>query len=262
MPPLENSPDLPAGVQAVLHQLLENVQSILGEDFIGLYLYGSLASGDFNPRRSDIDFVVITRDQLPEETIRALAGLHARMLASGSKWAAKLEGCYLPRQFLPRHNPDDPPLPTINEGKFYLDRLGSDWIIQRHTLREHETIIAGPSLRDLIDPVAPDELRQAIRENLEQWWLPLLSDPTRLQSAGYQAYAILTMCRALDTLEHGAIQSKLQSARWAQQTLGAAWATLIEQALAWQPGVALEALPQAQAIIRHTCEQYHLEGLP
>jgi hypothetical protein len=262
MPPLTNPSDLPAGVQAVLRELRENAQAMLGKEFIGLYLYGSLASGDFEARRSDIDFVVITRAQLPEETIQALARLHARMLGSGSKWAAKLEGCYLPRQFLRRHNPDDPAFPTINEGHFYMGKLGSDWILQRHILREHETIIAGPSLRAWIDPISPDELRQAIGTSLAEWWLPHLTNPTRLQSSEYQAYTIVTMCRALYTLEHGTIQSKPKSARWAQQALGEAWAEPIEQAQAWQPGVELDAQLQAQALIRYTCEQYQIEELP
>jgi hypothetical protein len=42
-------------VNTVLQALLTGAQAVLGEHFIGLYLYGSLASGDFNPQSSDID---------------------------------------------------------------------------------------------------------------------------------------------------------------------------------------------------------------
>ncbi len=52
-------------VNAVLRLLLEGAQPILGDHFIGLYLYGSLASGDFNPQTSDIDFVVVTDTIFP-----------------------------------------------------------------------------------------------------------------------------------------------------------------------------------------------------
>jgi predicted nucleotidyltransferase len=47
-------------VNEVLLTLLDNVRAILGDYFTGMYLYGSLASGDFDPRRSDIDFLVVT----------------------------------------------------------------------------------------------------------------------------------------------------------------------------------------------------------
>ena len=42
-------------INAVLDLLVLSVQTILGDCFVGLYLYGSLASGDFDLQRSDID---------------------------------------------------------------------------------------------------------------------------------------------------------------------------------------------------------------
>jgi hypothetical protein len=59
-------------VNAVLQELLAGVQAILGPHFVGLYLGGSLAGGDFDPRRSDVDFLVATADDLPDELVRAL----------------------------------------------------------------------------------------------------------------------------------------------------------------------------------------------
>ena len=47
-------------VNIFLNLLLSNLKSILGDHFIGLYLGGSLALGDFNPHRSDIDFIAAT----------------------------------------------------------------------------------------------------------------------------------------------------------------------------------------------------------
>jgi predicted nucleotidyltransferase len=39
------------------------MQAVLRDRFIGLYLGGSLALGDFDPQRSDIDFVAVTVDE-------------------------------------------------------------------------------------------------------------------------------------------------------------------------------------------------------
>ena len=47
-------------VNVLLFRLLKEVQEALGEQFIGMYLYGSLASGDFDEKSSDVDFVVVT----------------------------------------------------------------------------------------------------------------------------------------------------------------------------------------------------------
>jgi hypothetical protein len=207
----------------------------LGERFVGMVLYGSLAGGDFDPQRSDIDFVVATADELPDEVVAALEALHTRIADDGLKWAAKLEGAYVPLSMLRRHNPSGPPCPCVNEGRFYLAALGSDWVIQRYTLREQGVVVAGPDPRSLIDPVHPDDLRRAVLGFLREWWAPMLQDPDpRLFGGEYQAYAVLTMCRALYTLQYGTAVSKTVAARWAQEALGEPWEGLIERALAWR----------------------------
>ena len=242
-------------VNAVLAALLAGVRSILGDQLFGVYLYGSLAGGDFDPRTSDLDFVVVSADDLPAEMVPALAALHARLAASGLKWAAKLEGSYLSRRALRRYQPGEPACPQINEGRFYMAPHGSDWIIQRHILREHGVVVVGPSAATLIDPLQPDELRQAVRGILKEWWAPMLADPAALQRPGYQAYAVLSMCRALYTLQYGAVASKPASGRWAQATLGEPWAPLIARALTWPAEGIPDDLAEILDFIRYTCKK-------
>jgi hypothetical protein len=243
------------GINAVLHLLLTSVQAALGDRFVGMYLHGSLASGDFDPQRSDIDFVVVTAGTLPDAIIPALAALHTRLIDSGKRWALKLEGTYFPQQVLRRYQPSDALYPSLNEGSFYMGRHGSDWVIQSHILREQGIVLAGPNPRSLIDPVAPDDLRRAMRELLHDWWAPMLHDTTRLRSSEYQAYAILTMCRALYTLETGTVASKPVAARWAQAALDARRAALIERALAWRPSMQLDMLDETLDMIQFTLER-------
>lgn len=242
-------------VNAVLQKLLDGAQAVLGEHFIGLYLYGSLASGDFNPQTSDIDFVVVTGADLAPELIQELEALHIRLWNSGLKWAAKLEGAYVPLNTLRRHDPGATPCPTVNEGRFYLDRLGSDWIIQRYILREYGAAICGPSLQASIDPVTPGDLRGAVADVLREWWLPMLDDPSFIRNREYEAYATLTMCRALYALDYGDIVSKPVAARWAQQTLEGRWAALIDRALRWPQGLQSSSLNETLELIGYTIDR-------
>ncbi len=50
-----------------------------------------------------------------------------------------------------------------------------------------------------------------------------------MKGRGYQSYIVLTPCRVLYTLHCGTVVSKPVAARWAQATLGARWAPLIER---------------------------------
>jgi len=60
-------------VNGFLTLMWSAAQTTLHRQLGGLYLGGSLALGDFNPQRSDIDFIVITADVLSPEMIAALA---------------------------------------------------------------------------------------------------------------------------------------------------------------------------------------------
>jgi len=252
------APTLYPDVNEILGLLLTNVQEILEDQFVGMYLYGSLSSGDFNPETSDIDFLVVTTDSLAKEHIGALKSMHEQLWASGLPWAKRLEGSYVPRSLVRRHDPDGDPCPTVNEQEFFVDKRGSDWIIQRHVIRESGVTLAGPDPATLIDPVSADEIRGAVRETLQEWWFPLLQDSSWLAERGseYRAYAILTMCRALYALEHGTILSKPAAARWAQTRLGEGWRDPIARALAAQKhgSRGTELLSDALGLIRYTKE--------
>ncbi len=232
-----------------------SVKDVLGDQFVGLYLYGSLATGDFDPATSDIDFLVVTIGELLGETIHALDAMHTQLLESAGPWASKLEGSYMPLAALRRFNPAAAPVPQVNERRFFLAPHGSDWVIQRYVLREFPVALAGHDLRDWIDPVQPDDLRRAVAGILCEWWAPMLDDPTRLRRDDYQAYAVLTMCRALYTLELGTFVSKPVAARWAQQTLGEPWARLIERALSWHHSSTMDVLDEILALLRYTLDR-------
>jgi hypothetical protein len=209
-----------------------------------MYLYGSLASGDFDSS-SDIDFVAVTDGEMADDLFSALQTLHTRIAASDSRWATELEGSYIPQHALRRYDPVHAWHPHIDRGSgdLRLERHDSDWVIQRHILRELGVVLAGPAPQTLIDPVSPNDLRQAVVTILHNWWAPMLQDPSRLQSRGYQSYAVLTLCRALYTLQTGTVVSKPVAARWAQETLGEGWGPLIERAWVGRQNPRLEAQP-------------------
>ncbi|HTX92162.1 MAG TPA: aminoglycoside adenylyltransferase domain-containing protein [Anaerolineales bacterium] len=244
-------------VNSILEELHTGVAAALRERFLGLYLHGSLATGDFNPATSDVDFLVVTCGELPADRFPVLKAMHARLFASGRAWSQKLEGAYLPLGQLRRHDPAQPPVPWLGaDGHFALERLGSDWTIQRWILRERGRVVSGPTLKPMIDPVGADELKEAVRANLRDWWSPPLPSPERFESAEYQVYAVLTMCRSLYLLEHGAIASKPAAARWAEANLEGPWPGLVEAARLWRPVETFQRRKEMDAFIQFTLRQW------
>src|SRR5262245_61242497 len=242
-------------VNSVLAEVLAKARRILGDQFVGMYLDGSLAMGGFDPDKSDLDFVVVTETDVSAESFIALEAMHVRVAGGASKWSRELEGSYISRHAL-RHDRRPGAHPQIERGgSLTLEQPESGyWPIHRHVLREHGVALAGPSPRTLIDPVGPEELREAVRGILREWWKPMLVDGPRLRNGFYRCYAVLTMSRMLYTICHGSIATKPATARWAQEALPNRWTPLIQRALAWS-GEEPPGLEETLAYIQYTCHR-------
>jgi hypothetical protein len=223
-------------VNAALAELLAGVQATLGARLLGLYLYGSLALGDFDSQSSDVDFLAVTDGDLAPEMLAGLVALHARIFARDSPWAKELEGSYVPSLALRRFKRADALHPHIDRGESELSvrQHEVDSVFQRYVLREHGITLVGPPPSLWMDPITPDDLRRATVELVRIWWAPMADNPARLYFPGYQVYAVLTMCRMLYTLAYGDVVSNPAAARWAIATQDARWAPLIARALAWR----------------------------
>jgi hypothetical protein len=227
-----------ADVNDALRDLLTGVQAVLGAHFVGMYLTGSLALGDFHPRTSDSDFVVVTTGTLSDDLVGALRDLHARFDTGGSPWAGKVEAVYIPREALREAAPTGAQYPQVEKGRLlFVDQLESGWIFQCYILREHGVALDGPDPRTLIDPVDRDAMRRAATPIAVIWQALAHLDPAWLawlRERGNQAFVALTLCRLLYTLDSGAVASKPAAARWAQKVLGGRWAGLLARSLAGQ----------------------------
>jgi hypothetical protein len=221
-------------INALLHEVLSNVQTILGNHFIGMYLDGSLTSDAFD-QASDIDFVVVTDEEIAGALFGALQVMHERIAAMDSPWAIQLEGSYISQRALRRYDPAHALHPNIERGRDeHLKMVHHDaaWVIHRYILRQRGMALTGPPARTLIDPISPTDLRQAMLSMLPAWAVPLLHDPAPMQARGYQSFIVLSLCRVLYTLHYGTVVSKPAAARWAQEALGERWGPLIQRALA------------------------------
>jgi hypothetical protein len=145
-----------------------------------------------------------------------------------------LEGSYVHKELIRRHDPNGAPCPTVNEGKFFLDQRGSDWIIQRHVVREYGVVIGGPDPRTLIDPVSPEDIRSSVMGVLQEWWFPMLNNPSWLRDHDdhYRAFAVITMCRVIHALETGTITSKPKAIQFTRTKVPKHWLQLIDKAVA------------------------------
>lgn len=256
-----NQPTPYADANAILAELLANVQGILGNHLIGMYLDGSVANGGFD-RGSDIDFVVVSDEAISPAQFAALYAMHERIAQFDSPWAIQLEGSYLSRAAVRRHEPASTMHPNLERGegeRLKLANHDESWVTHRYILRQRGITLVGPPPQTLIDPITADDLRAGMVPVLAGWATSFLDNPTPLASPGYQSFVVLSLCRVLYTLQQGDVVSKQVAAQWAIERLDARWQPLIELALRtrlsgeWDDGV--NPLLETLAFIRFALEQ-------
>src|SRR6266516_8078315 len=92
---LQTNPTPYADINELLEILLSEMQKILGEKLGGLYLYGSLVIGDFDPTISDIDLVVALVSDIDDKEFEALQKMHVDFAHQHKEWDDRIEVCYI-----------------------------------------------------------------------------------------------------------------------------------------------------------------------
>lgn len=144
-------------VNRLLEEVLTGIQPILGKHLIGMYLDGSLAYGSFD-QDSDIDFVVVTDQDITGDLFLALQAMHDRINALDSVWAIQLEGSYISRHAVRRYDPEHSLHPNLERGlgeRLKMAVHDETWAVHRYLLRQSSIILLGPPPQSLIDRSSP-----------------------------------------------------------------------------------------------------------
>lgn len=244
-----------AALDEFLRLWVRELQGTLGDNLVGAYLQGSLAVGDFDAA-SDIDFMVVLREDIPAGRIDPIVQLHRRLCAMDLSFAKNLEGSYAPAARLRRLTtvPRDPPGEARVDGQrepgtwrpgpyaypFWFVS-GDDAPVRREydnaqlvrwVLREKGITLLGPAPATLIDPVPAEALKREMAEMLACNAARLAGDLSWFRTAYGQASGALVFARALETLATGEVRSKRSAVEFAKDSLEPRWATLVADAFA------------------------------
>jgi hypothetical protein len=218
---------IPAQLSHLLEDLTTGLPLILGRNLVGIYLHGSVTQRSFNPKRSDVDCIVVTRQELSDAQFKKLGAWLART-AKINPWTTRLQMLFLIK---------NEALTMNSRACLYqfgiFKRTGSDgnpiiWMEAMDT----GAVLLGPRPESFVPEITREILFQALERELgylrdeinspESEWRKLTS---------YRAYAVLTVCRILYSFRKGTIVPKQRAARWAAKYFCAEWNDIIHQAI-------------------------------
>jgi len=245
-------------LQEVINIFVDEVAAELKENLVGIYLVGSIASGDFD-LDSDVDFLVVTNTELTEANMKPLQDIQTRIHEIDCYPAKHLEGSYISISDLNDWE-------TVGKKKlYYFDNGSTTYELSTHDnqwhvrwiLRERGITLTGQKPETILQAIPPDELTNEIKASLFQVKIFFGDETNRplsfFNSRFGQSFVVLTYCRMLHTLHTGTVQSKKAGAQWAKQFIDPKWVKLIDQAWNEREGV------RFMAKIRQRAEQSLLD---
>jgi hypothetical protein len=212
----------------ILDRLLPALRDALGDDLIGIYLYGSAVSGDFDPGVSDVDLVVVTRREVEDLDLVTLDQVHRGAVARSPAWSDRVELVYVSAATLASFRTSSGQLAVISPGEpFHVTGPVSDWLQNWYLVRREGIALSGPPPADVVPRIARSEYLEAIAGYLRYLRDQGLED----LSPNALAYTVLSACRAACTIEAGRPCSKQKGAAWVRGRRPEAW-WVIDAALA------------------------------
>ena len=216
----------------LLFHFTEMSKKILGDNLVGIYLHGSAAMGCFNPKKSDLDLILIVKNDIPNavkmEFMKRVVELSEEAPAKGIELSiVKKEFC----------NPFVYPTPfelhfsVIHLNWFkehpqdYIEKMqGTDKDLAAHftIINKCGIVLFGEKINEVFGEVCKNDYIDSI-------WLDIAD--ARGDIVTDSMYITLNLCRVLAYLQEDLILSKKSGGEWGLSTLPQEFHALIQEAL-------------------------------
>ena len=216
----------------LLDQISETFQEILKENFVGLYVHGSIALQCFNWDKSDIDFIVVVNEKLSHDSKRLL--MDAVVKYNVSAPAKGLEMSIVLKEVCTKFTYPTPyELHYSNAHKDWYKGDPEDYCNRMNgedpDLAAHFTIIKncgitwyGQPIDDVFGNVPKADYLDSIKKDVAFAQDNMSDNPI---------YFVLNLCRVLAFIKDGLILSKEQGGHWGMESLDSQYHKVIKYAL-------------------------------
>lgn len=220
-------------VNALLNILLTRIKTILYNKLIGLYLYGSLVSGDFDHKISDIDLLAVTNGDIDDLEFAALKKMHDNFSREYKEWNDRIEVQYISVSGLKTFKTQLSKIANISPGEpLHIIEAGRDWLINWYDVQEKRLTLFGLNKASIITKISKDEYINTVKEHVV-YWRELIKKYNSQSTRGSVAFVILTLCVEMYSCSKRERVSKTKAASWVVKQFPQ-WASLIHNVIAWR----------------------------
>ncbi|MFI9241110.1 nucleotidyltransferase [Streptomyces sp. NPDC053086] len=168
-----------------------------------VWAHGSLAGGDYQEGRSDLDLIAVLPGPLRPGTVRRLVVLHRGL--RGEPLAAKLHCSYLAPDTL-----DDPDRPHLTWAHGHVMRRPVTPVTRRE-LHDFGKVLHGAPPGGLLPAVPQGQLSGFVVRDQRTFWRPAVDKARLWRQDVWVDLGLLTFARATVTLREGRLISKREA---------------------------------------------------
>jgi predicted nucleotidyltransferase len=210
-----------------LRETLLSVHAILQSDLIGIYLYGSLAMGCFNPISSDIDVILVVKERLSKEQGKEIIEYLKRVCSKDNRIELSIVSADVIQ------NPQYPIMVDLHYeywGNIFESETDKEVLSNLYTTKKRGYCVWGEPIGKVFSKIPAQYHVRSMIEDIENTRKYLHEKPERI---GYdvQVYWVLGSCRVLAFIREETVLSKLEGGQWGLAHLPQEYHSLVEQAL-------------------------------
>jgi len=204
----------------LLFRFTEMSKDIFGNNLTGIYLHGSYSMECFNPKKSDLDLLLVIEDDISDEQKMAFMKNVVKM--NDEAPAKGIEMSMVKREFC---NPFVYPTPFElhfsvmhlswfkEKPEDYVEKMkGTDKDLAAHftIVNQNAVVLYGAEVKDIFGKVPKLDYVHSMWNDIEKAKVEILTDPM---------YVTLTLCRVLGYLKDNLILSKRTGGEWGLENL-------------------------------------------
>ncbi len=218
--------------EVILNQISFAYKEILKDNLTGIYVHGSIAFGCFDWNRSDIDFIVVTKESPSQQKkaalIKALLSLEKSSPPRGIEMSVVLEkNCrnfIYPTPFELHFSNAHIEKCKNNLKKYCTEMTGNDKDLAAHftVIKSLGIVLYGKDIEQVFGDVPKSYYVDSIKCDVSDAENEIINNPV---------YIVLNLCRVMAYIQDGLIISKIQGGLWGIENLPLIYTPVIEMAI-------------------------------
>lgn len=232
--------------QKILDEITKQSCRIFGSALTGIYLHGSLAMGCFQPKKSDIDLIIVIQNDITEEQKMKFMKEIIELNKTGPGKGIELSivkraycGKFLyPTPFELHFSNMHLPWFLQDPAGYIRNMKGTDKDLAAHftIIKKYGIVVYGEQIAEVFGDVPKENYIDSIWSDVEGAQEEIFDNPV---------YIILNLCRVAAFLKDDLITSKKGGGEWALQNFAPEYRLLISDALnAYKSGDEMQADPK------------------